>query len=284
MRMNFAAVVRNDLAARARKYALAKGLPHSLSYGETAIACFAPHENESEHGNFLSASYRAIRANPAWMRRLSKVHTQARRSLPMTDRGRWNELDSCMSSDALLMNIFCYPGVFRGRKFAQRWGIEPGIAPRFGYKARVPLANGRSDRTEVDLRLGSLLIEAKLTENNFQSAKKDVVRAYRDFSSVFSSHELPQTESHYLSYQLLRNVLAAYSLQCSFCVLVDERRRDLMDAWYAVLKCVKPVDLRTQLKILTWQEVAQTVPPRLQVFLAGKYGIGDSSPTLPTES
>ncbi|MGA2646555.1 MAG: hypothetical protein ABSF15_17725, partial [Candidatus Sulfotelmatobacter sp.] len=123
-----------------------------------------------------------------------------------------------------------------------------------------------------------------LTENNFQSAKKDVVRAYRDFSSVFSSHELPQTESHYLSYQLLRNVLAAYSLHCSFCVLVDERRRDLIDAWYAVLKCVKPVDLRTQLKILTWQEVAQTVPPGLQVFLAGKYGIGDSSPTLPAES
>ena len=29
------------------------------------------------------------------------------------------------------------------------------------------LANGKFDRTEVDLRLGNLLVEAKLTEGNF---------------------------------------------------------------------------------------------------------------------
>lgn len=278
--MNFPGVLRNDLAARARQYTLAKGLPHSLSYRESAIACFAPHDDDCEHGNFLSASYRAIRANPAWMRRLSKVHTQARRSLPTTERGCWRELDSCTSSDALLMNIFCYPSVLRGRKFAHLLGIEPGTAPCYGYRARVPLGNGRSDRTEVDLRLGNLLIEAKLTENDFQSAGKDAVRAYRDFLAVFSSDELPQTKSHYLSYQLVRNVLAAYALECSFCVLVDERRLDLIEAWYAILKCVKPIDLRTKLKILTWQEVAQTVPPKLQAFLVEKYGIGDSAPTL----
>ena len=277
--MSFSAVLRNDLAARARKYALARGLPHSLSYGESAIACFSPHEDGCEHGNFVSASYRAIRGNPAWMRRLSKVHTQARRSLPATERG-WRELDSCTSSDALLMNVFCYPGVFRGREVARLLGIEPGTAPCYGYRARVPLANGRSDRTEVDLKLGNLLIEAKLTENDFQSARKDAVRAYRDFSAVFSCHELPQTESHYLSYQLVRNVLAAYALECSFCVLVDERRLDLIEAWYAVLKCVKPIDLRTRLKILTWQDVAQTVPSKLQAFLGEKYGIGNRASTI----
>ena len=183
------------------------------------------------------------------------------------------ELDSCASSDALLMNIFCYPVVSRDGRVAALLGAERGMTPCFGYKARVPLANGGFDRTEVDLRLGNLLVEAKLTENHFQSAEKGTLLAYRDFLQVFDWHELPQTEDQYLSYQLLRNVLAAFALHCSFCVLVDARRPDLVDAWYAVMKCVKPVELRTELRVSTWQEVAQAAPPKLRAFLAAKYGI-----------
>jgi len=148
------------------------------------------------------------------------------------------------------------------------------MAPCFGYKARVPLANGRFDRTEIDLRLGNLLLEAKLTENDFQTAEKNVLFAYRDFLEVFDCRQLPQTERRYLSYQLLRNVLAAYALQCSFCVLVDARRPDLVDDWYAVMRCVKPIALRTELRISTWQEVTEAAPRTLRAFLSKKYGIG----------
>ena len=122
------------------------------------------------------------------------------------------ELDACTSSDALLMNIFCHPGVARDGKVSALLGVEAGTPPDFGYKARVPLANGKFDRTEVDVRLGNLLIEAKLTESNFQSAEKEVLMAYRDFSEVFDRKQLSQTDDRYLSYQLLRNVLAAYAL------------------------------------------------------------------------
>jgi len=184
------------------------------------------------------------------------------------------ELDTCTSSDALLMNIFCHPCPPGDGKVAALLGVESGTTPCFGYKARVPLASGKFDRTEVDLRLGDLLIEAKLTESNFQSAEKLTVMAYRDFLEVFDRKQLPQTDDHYLSYQLLRNVLAAYALQCSFCVLVDARRPDLASAWYAVMKCVKPVQLRTNLRISTWQEVATVTPPKVRTFLAAKYGIG----------
>jgi hypothetical protein len=274
-RISLAAALRAELVERARKYAEAEELPHCLSYGEAPTVCFAPYDDSSRHGNFLRRSYTAIRANPAWIRRLQKVHTQGRRSMPKTDRGRWMELDACTSSDALLMNVFCYPGVSRDGGISALVGAEPGATPCFGYKARVPLANGRFDRTEVDLRLGGLLIEAKLTEHDFQSARKDVVLGYRDFTDVFDWHQLSQTEEHYLAYQLLRNVLAAYALQCSFCVLVDVRRPDLVDAWYAVMKCVKPVELRTRLRIATWQEVAQVAPPKLRAFLSTKYGIVD---------
>jgi hypothetical protein len=271
--MNFAAALRRDLAIRAQMYAQAESLPHCLSYGEAPIVCFEPYDQGSRHGNFLRQSYKAIGASPDWRKRLAKVHTQGRRSLPKTDRGRWMELDSCASSDALLMNIFCHPRVSRDGKTSALIGAEEGEPPVFGYKARVPLSSGRFDRTEVDLRLGNLLIEAKLTENDFQSAAKNVLLAYRDFTDVFDLRQLPQTESRYLSYQLLRNVLAAHALQCSFCVLVDARRPDLIDAWFAVMRCVRPVELRTKLRISTWQELAKAASTTVKDFLAVKYGI-----------
>lgn len=227
--MNFAATLRRELADRAQNYARGGGLPHCLSYGDAPTVCFAPYDHDSRHGNFLPGSYKAIRRNPAWRQRLAKVHTQGRRSLPPTERGRWMELDTCTSSDALLMNVFCYPGVSRGGEISALLGTEPGTSPRFGFKARVPLVNGRFDRTEIDLRLGDLLIEAKLTEGDFQSARKEILTAYRDFSEAFYRTQLPQTEERFLSYQLLRNVLAAHALDCSFCVLVDARRPDLID-------------------------------------------------------
>jgi hypothetical protein len=271
--MNFAATLRRELAERARQYAQSEGLPHCLSYGEAPIVCFAPYEDDSRHGNFLQGSYRAIRRNPAWGRRFAKVHTQGYRSLPPAERGRWMELDTCTSSDALLMNVFCYPGKSRDGKVAALLGTDPHASACFGYKARVPLANGRFDRTEVDLRLGDLLIEAKLTESDFQTARKTTLLAYRDFSEVFDRQQLSQTNDRYLSYQLLRNVLAAHALDCSFCVLVDARRPDLIAAWYEVVKCVKLVELRTKLRITTWQELPQLAPPKLRAFLARKYGI-----------
>lgn len=278
--MNLASCLRRDLAERAQNYALANTLPHSLSYGEAPSVCFLPYEGDLRHGNFMEASFRAIQSNPDWRRRLEKVHTQGRRSLPQTERGRWMELDTCSSSDALLMNIFCYPGVPRSQKVLSLLQTQPDSVPIFGYRARVPLTSGRFDRTEVDLRWGSLLVEAKLTETDFQTAKKDILIAYRDFGEVFDEERLPQNEDRYLSYQLLRNVLATYALQCSFCVFMDARRSDLAEAWYAVLRCVKPVELRTKLHILTWQELAETVPSKLRVYLDAKYGIRSGLQTL----
>jgi hypothetical protein len=153
--------------------------------------------------------------------------------------------------------------------------VKPGAIPNFGFRARVPLANGKFDRTEVDMQLGVLLIEAKLTESDFQKAPKGAVRAYRDFSEVFDGEDLPQTELDFLSYQLIRNVLAAHASGCTFCVLTDARRPELIETWYAVMKCVRPIDLRLRCKVLTWQELAKTLPRSLRGFLSEKYGITD---------
>ncbi len=270
--LSFAHRLRCDLANRAKQYADTRSLPHCLSYGDEPVVCFEP-VDDILHGNFLGASYRAIAANPEWRRRMDKVHTSARRLLPRREQGRWRELDSCMSSDALLMNVFCYPRVLSRAEVTSMLGLTADLAPQFGFLARVPLRNSRGDRTEVDMRLGNLLVEAKLTEGGFQCANRSMLERYRDFPEVFEVEGLPQTERGYESYQLIRNVLAAYAAGCSFCALLDARRPDLLHAVFAVVKCIRPVDLRTSCVVLTWQELTRALPGRLRAFLGEKYGI-----------
>jgi hypothetical protein len=271
--MNFASRLRRELAVRAQHYAMENSIPHCVGNSDSPILCFSPDEDGARHGNFMTKSYVAILSNSEWRRRLEKVHTLGKRSFPRTERGRWRELDACTSSDALLMNIFCHPRLATDGRVFRMLGVEPTRSMSFGFKARVPLLSQKFDRTEIDLRLGNVLLEAKLTESNFQRSDKKALFQYRDFLEIFDACQLPQTRDHFLSYQIIRNVLAAYALQCSLCVVVDARRPDLIDAWFEVVRCVKLLKLRTDLKIATWQEIAEISPPTLQRFLKSKYGI-----------
>jgi hypothetical protein len=150
------------------------------------------HPENCCHGNFFDAAYAAIAARPEWFRRFDKIHT-SQKSLPKAESSRrWRELDSSMSSDALLMNVFCTPGVAESPVLRRALGIEGDEPPVFGWKARVPLKNEHFDRTEVDLRLGSLLVEAKLTEADFQTKTAAVVEGYRDLDAVFDRDLLPR--------------------------------------------------------------------------------------------
>ena len=269
--ISWASQLREEINARNLEYARSQRLSHVCSYGGNAVVVYEP-RNRS-HGNFLDVSYRAILRNPAWSRRLGKIHTTAAHHLPKADH-RWRELDSCMSSDALLMNVFCHPRC--SKSVASMLGVQSGESPLFGFRARVPLANGHSDRTEVDMKLGSLLVESKLTESDFQTKAADVVEGYRDFRDVFDRRMLPKVQNKYTSYQLIRNVLAAHALGLSFCVILDARRPDLIEAWYAVMTCVRTAELRTHCQVLTWQELSGSLPPQLQRFLQNKYGIDSS--------
>ncbi len=272
----YAGLLRRELCERNSKFAQANGLPFELSFGGSPVVMYLP--VGPLHGNFFPSSYCAIQLNPAWKRRLSKVHTSD--SLPRTDH-RWCELDSCNSSDALLMNVFCCPESFDSGRLSGLLGVETS-EPEFGFRARVPLKNGKSDRTEVDMRLDHLLVESKLTEPDFQSKSKEIVNTYRDFEKVFRRSELPQSKTAYAGYQLIRNVLAAYALESAFCVLLDARRPDLLEQWYAVMRCVKDAELRVRCKVLTWQELSEALPEELQQFLDEKYGIGPG-PLVPYE-
>ena len=266
----YASQLRLELCLRNR--ACCKPFPHVESYGSMPVIVYEPSEDGMQHGNFSAPAYEAIRNRPEWLKRFGKVHAQAKRALPKSRRG-WRELDSSMSSDALLMNVFCYPGVCENAQVATMLGVEEASAPEFGLKAKVPLASGGVDRTEVDMRLGNLLVESKLTESDFQSKSAEIVEGYRDFEEVFNRRQLPRANDVYASYQLIRNVLAAHALECRFCVLHDSRRPDLREAWFAVMSAVKIGDLRRRCKVLTWQELARALPDDLRQFLDVKYGI-----------
>ncbi len=299
---------------RNREYA--RGRAHVESYGSAPVIVYEP--DGGRHGNFFDAAYAAIAGRADWMRRFDKVHAQGARSLPRPQLDpvrRWRELDSSMSSDALLMNIFCTPGVAESMAVRYTLGVDSDADPVFGWKARVPLANGRFDRTEVDMRLGSLLVEAKLTEVGFQTRAATAVAAYRDFNVVFDRDRLPRAEiptsrwtqasefpenasqefegiianpalfsavdtvfrppgePGYAAYQLIRGVLAAFALGCSFCVIYDERRPDLREQWFEIMAAINIADLRVRVKALTWQELAALLPNALREFLDVKYGI-----------
>jgi hypothetical protein len=266
----YAAALRHELSGRNRAYARRHGLDCRESRGDPPVVCYLP--GDGVHGNFLPETYQAILRNPDWRRRLEKPHTSAREALPR-EGIRWRELDSSTSSDALLMNIFCYPGTLRRDGVLGLLGLSEPATASFGVRARVPLLTGRFDRTEVDMRVGNLLVEAKLTEVGFQTKSAAVVQGYRDFTDVFDPRSLPRQDECYISYQLIRNVLAAHASGCSFCVMMDARRPDLQEAWYAIMSCVRIHDLRLRCRTVTWQELAEVLPSKLQEFLKEKYGI-----------
>ena len=351
-------MLRRDLSARAQRLARTQNLLHDESPGSDPVVIFGRDE-QGRHGNFHPASYANICANPQWLRRLAKPHTASRRSVARKD-WRWMELDSSNSSDALLMNIFCHPGVFNGHTLAPSvatlLNVDPTAQPCFGINPGVPLKTIRAtrktakrstqiieptpaaplsdsepwtlepppapidqtltDRTEIDLQLDNLFLEAKLTETNFQTAAPRLIERYRDLETVFDTALLPRkilltsnphppaedfsqledstatssfrpersgaekpaslpksSRTVIQGYQLIRNVLAAYANDASFCVLSDARRHDLIETWYGILSAVHSPSFATRLKLLTWQELATTLPKDLLQFLEIKYGI-----------
>jgi hypothetical protein len=97
--------LRQELCARNIWWAAKHGFLYEHTLGPLPSVLYRADEN-GRHGNFYPASYRRILIDPGWRRRLAKTHTTARRHLLSHDATRC-ELDSCNSSDALLMNIFC---------------------------------------------------------------------------------------------------------------------------------------------------------------------------------
>jgi hypothetical protein len=110
---SYASALRQELSARNIIWAESNGFLHECTLGALPSVLYRA-DDQQRHGNFHPASYKRILNNPAWKRRLAKVHTTARKRLLSHDPDR-QELDSCNSSDALLMSVFCHPSTQAGR-------------------------------------------------------------------------------------------------------------------------------------------------------------------------
>jgi hypothetical protein len=289
-----ASALRDQLNRRALARSTALGQLCEVAPGSSVL--FGP--CGGAHGNFFPPSYQAICSHSEWARRLSKAHSAHRRARSRSNWS-WRELDCAASSDALLMNIFCAPGVLARKQVAALLGISPGAAATFGFKPRTPLRSGLTDRTEIDLALGApaLFVEAKLTETGFQTARPALAERFLHLHDVFHEPDLPRTvaiptgryawsaaEERLLEqtrgtpglfqhYQLIRGVLAAHAHGARFCLLADARRPDLQESWLQILHAVRLASLRPRLQMLTWQELAGALDAPLQAFLDDKYGI-----------
>jgi hypothetical protein len=265
--------LRGELCNRAASYAATSQVTSYPSLGADPVTLFPAGEGESTHGNFHPESYAAILANPEWRARLAKSHSRRKRALPAPFDQTAKELDSCTSSDALLMNICCYPNVVAGG-IAQIMGVAPGSVPAFGVRGAVRLTNGHEDSTEVDLRLGDTNVEAKLTETSFTTGVPATVQRYADLEAAFKVDRLPRKGEDFLSYQLIRNVLAIHPRSSArFVVVMDARRPDLLREWWNIHTAIREGSLRARCGVVTWQELAALCPEALRAFLVIKYGL-----------
>jgi hypothetical protein len=185
------------------------------------------------------------------------------------------------------MNIICHPSSRTNLKLWQLFGFNHIPAIDFGFKANLPFEDGSIEprSSEIDLRLSNstdhltIFVEAKLTEHSFTAKDISNVEKYCCFAGVFYRDRLHAFAGNYLHYQLLRNVIAANYYRAGFCLVCDQHRPDLREAWDEVGKAIVPTDLKARCRLITWQHVATALPPALQTFLFGKYGIMTDSLT-----
>ncbi len=261
----FAKNLRKQFSELAGRYAKKYHLPFETSRGGVII--FKKDHNKNIHGNFLESSYGNILRKENWRIRLEKPHP----SFP-DGKEEIKELDSCNSSDALLMNIFCHPKIDEWKSLKKLLVLSEIGEPEFGFLAKVKKSSGQDDATEIDMKLDGVLVEAKLTEKDFTKKERRIVESYDSFREVFNEELLPQSSEDYVNYQLIRNILAAYERNLSLLLLCDARRPDLVKEFYLTARCVRDDHLRIKCNIVFWQEITQSVGKELRDFLVEKYG------------
>jgi hypothetical protein len=211
--------------------------------------------------NFLPSSFQSIKKNPQWEFRTLKVHANLKDGTL--------EMQSSNSSDALLMNIFCNPGVGKWTGLQKLLHIDTFSVIEFGWNPSFE--NEVLHPTEIDMKIGNSIFESKLSEESFTEKEKGIVENYSDFYTVFDSQYLPSNNTHYFNYQLIRNILTAYKYNFTFSILVDQTRTDLIRSLLEVVTAIKEPEIRKRIGFFTWQEIAAVCGSELREFIERKY-------------
>ena len=261
--MNFSKELKDSINKSTLDYINQKEIASSKYVKHKSAIVFDTYSDGTHNPNFNEKSLRNISKNEDWKIRLTKKHTHFKDGTL--------EMASSNSSDALLMNIFCHPkfSTWKGPNTILGFANE---LPKFGIN---PGIESHSSPTEIDMILGDVLYEAKLTETDFTTKDLQTVqRVYPDIDDIFDLEYLSDGDS-VKHYQLLRNIYAVHKMDgiSKFILLVDSRRPDLLHCLFDVLKAIRDDELRRSCGFITWQQIARTVGEDLKEFLQLKYGI-----------
>ncbi|MCI5130021.1 MAG: hypothetical protein D3904_00515 [Candidatus Electrothrix sp. EH2] len=212
---------------------------------------------------FHPDSYQEILKNPDRKARIQKTHSHVSGA---------KEMQSSNSSDALLMNIFCHPEIGKWKGMSKLIGGEIDEV-EFGFSGKVTCCDGKTDRTEIDVRLTGCLCEAKLTESNFTTKRAEIVEKYVQLKDVFHVESLPCKEDDYENYQLIRNFLAAAQHKRKHILFCDERRPDLVRRYMETVSCLREVQHSTDCRVIFWQELVAVCGSSLRMWMKEKYGM-----------
>lgn len=217
---------------------------------------------EDIEDNFHPKSFYNIKKHEHWNLRLKKFHSYFNKEV--------SELQSSNSSDALLMNIFCHPNIKSWKGIRDLLNIEKDQEIIFGWKG-IDFENETRYKTEIDMKIGNCIFEAKLTESDFTKKDLSIVLKYKHIHDVFDIDKLIVDKDKVKNYQLIRNVLAAHKCNCTFKVILDERRIGLIRELFETVAAVKDNDLRSRIGFVTWQEIGSSCGEDLKNYLKKKY-------------
>lgn len=209
--------------------------------------------------SFHPDTFANICENSEYKKRLDKIHS----NVP-----DYKEMQSSNSSDALLMNFFAHPKIKEWKSLRDLISINESDNIEFGWDPEFE--NEKNRKSEIDMRIGDSIFEAKLTESDFTQKKIQVVLTYSDVESTIDLQSL--TNDNIVSnYQLIRNLLAAKKYNYKFNVLIDETRTDLIREFYKMKNAIKIKSLADNFNFFTWQEIADCVGADLKNYIIKKY-------------
>ena len=209
--------------------------------------------------NFHPDTFNNISKNLNYKNRLAKIHA----NVP-----GFKEMQSSNSSDALLMNLFAHPKIKVWKSLRDLISIDQLDNIEFGWNP--VFTNETNHKTEIDMKIGNSIFEAKLTEKDFTQKDLTIVLTYSNVNNIIDLKDLT-TNGIVSNYQLIRNLLTAKKYGYKFNLLIDETRTDLIREFYKVKNAIKIKSLLDNFNFLTWQEIANSVGSDLKEYITEKY-------------
>ena len=178
------------------------------------------------------------------------------------------EMQSSNSSDALLMNFFSHPRIKESKSLRKLLSFKLSDDIEFGWNPKHE--NETRHKTEIDMKIGMSIFEAKLIESDFKSKTLDVVLRYNDVENLIDLKPLIKNGLVY-NYQLIRNAVTAKIYNYKFYLIVDETRVDLILEFNKVKNLIIDKSLKENFSFITWQEIAKYVEIDLKNYVTKKY-------------